>query len=274
MMTFARRRLRNLALALTGGLLILTSDWIARGALMQTAYISGWAMLALMLLLAAYNLRKKLTVIPLFSSSAWLQVHVYAGVVSVVVFVVHIGYVMPNGGLEILLGVLYVGVAASGLAGLVLTRTLPPRINSRGENVIFERIGAIRRQLRERAEVLALESVNAGNVTAISQLYQDRLVRFFAGPQNLWSHLGQSTRRRQALLDEIDALRRYVKESDRESLTQIAELVCLKDDLDYRYACQCALKGWLFVHIPLTYGLLMVMAVHVVVVYAFSGGAR
>ncbi len=274
MMTFARRRLRNLALALTGGLLILASDWIARGALMQTAYISGWAMLALMLLLAAYNLRKKLTVIPLFSSSAWLQVHVYAGVVSVVVFVVHIGYVMPNGGLEILLGALYVGVAASGLVGLVLTRTLPPRINSRGENVIFERIGAIRRQLRERAEVLALESVNAGNVTAISQLYQDRLVRFFAGPQNLWSHLGQSTRRRQALLDEIDALRRYVKESDRESLTQIAELVCLKDDLDYRYACQCALKGWLFVHIPLTYGLLMVMAVHVVVVYAFSGGAR
>ncbi len=273
MMTFARRRLRNLTLALIGGLLILISDWIARGALMQTAYVSGWAMLALMLLLAAYNLRKKLSVIGLFSSSAWLQVHVYAGVVSVVVFVVHIGYVMPNGGLEILLGVLYVGVAASGLVGLVLTRALPPRINSRGENVIFERIGAIRRQLRERAEILALESVNAGNVTAISQLYQERLLRFFAGPQNLCSHLGQSTRRRQALLDEIDAVRRYIKESDRESLTQIAELVCLKDDLDYRHACQCALKGWLFVHIPLTYGLLMVMAVHIVVVYAFSGGA-
>ncbi len=274
MMTFARRRLRNLTLVLIGGLLILISDWIARGALMQTAYISGWAMLALMLLLAAYNLRKKLSVIPLFSSSAWLQVHVYAGVVSVVVFVVHIGYVMPNGGLEILLGVLYLGVAASGLVGLVLTRALPPRINSRGENVIFERIGAIRQQLREQAEVLALESVNAGNVTAISQLYQDRLLRFFAGPQNLWSHLGQSRRRRQALLGEIDALRRYVKESDRESLTQIAELVCLKDDLDYRYACQCALKGWLFVHSPLTYGLLLVMGVHIVVVYAFSGGAR
>ena len=274
MTSFARRRLRNLTLAVIGGLLILAGDWVVRGTLVQTAYISGWTMFAIMLLLAAYNLRKKLSVIPLFSSSAWLQVHVYAGVVSVVVFVVHIGYMMPNGGLEILLGVLYVGVAASGLVGLGLTRALPPRINSRGENVIFERLGAIRRQLRERAEVLALESVNAGNVTAISQLYQDRLVRFFAGPQNLWSHLGQSTRQRQVLLDEIDALRRYVKESDRESLTQIDELVCLKDDLDYRYACQCALKGWLFVHIPLTYGLLMVIAVHVVVVYAFSGGAR
>ena len=84
-MTFDRRRLRTLTLALIGGVLIIASDWIARGALMQTAYISGWAMLALMLLLAAYNVRKKLSVIPLFSSSAWLQVHVYAGLVSVVV---------------------------------------------------------------------------------------------------------------------------------------------------------------------------------------------
>ena len=74
MMTFARRRLRNLTLALIGGLLILAGDWVARGTLVQTAYISGWAMLALMLLLAAYNLRKKLSVIPVFSSSAWLQV--------------------------------------------------------------------------------------------------------------------------------------------------------------------------------------------------------
>ena len=156
----------------------------------------------------------------------------------------------------------------------MLTRTLPPRINSRGEDVIHERIGAVRAHLRERAEALALESVSAGNVTAISQLYQHRLLRFFAGPQNLWSHLGQSARPRQALLGEIDALRRYVKESDRESLSEIAQLVRRKDDLDYRYACQRALKGWLFVHIPMTYGLLLVMAVHLVVVYAFSGGAR
>lgn len=274
MTTFARRRLRNLTLTVIGGLLILAGDWVARGTLIQTAYISGWTMFAIMLLLAAYNLRKKLSVIPVFSSALWLQVHVYMGVLSMVVFVVHISYAVPSGGLEILLAVIYIGVAVSGLVGLMLTRTLPPRINSRGEDVIHERIGAVRAQLRERAEALALESVSAGNVTAISQLYQHRLLRFFAGPQNLWSHLGQSARPRQALLGEIDALRRYVKESDRESLSEIAQLVRRKDDLDYRYACQRALKGWLFVHIPMTYGLLLVMAVHLVVVYAFSGGAR
>ena len=274
MSTFARRRMRNLALTVVGGLLILAIDWVARGTLLQTAYISGWTMFAIVLLLAAYNLRKKLSIIGVFTSAMWLQVHVYMGVLSIVVFLVHIRYAIPSGGLEILLALIYIGVAVSGLVGLVLTRTLPPRLNSRGENVIHERIGAVRAQLRERAEALALESVGAGNVTAISQLYQHRLLRFFSEPQNLWSHLGQSARPRQALLGEIDALRRYVKESDRESLSEIAELVRRKDDLDYRDACQWALKGWLFVHIPLTYGLLMIMAVHLVVVYAFSGGAR
>jgi len=34
------------------------------------------------------------------------------------------------------------------------------------------------------------------------------------------------------------------------------------------------LKGWLFVHIPLTYSLLLASVAHIVVVYAFSGGAR
>ena len=180
MITFARRRLRNLSLIVIGGLLILAGDWVARGTLVQTAYISGWTMFAIMLLLAAYNLRKKLSAIPVFTSAMWLQVHVYMGVLSIVVFLVHIRYAVPNGGLEILLAVIYIGVAGSGLIGLVLTRTLPPRLNTRGEDVIHERIGAVRTQLRQRAEALALESVSAGNVTAISQLYQHRLLRFFA----------------------------------------------------------------------------------------------
>jgi len=34
------------------------------------------------------------------------------------------------------------------------------------------------------------------------------------------------------------------------------------------------LKTWLFVHIPLTYSLLLFSLAHIVVVFAFSGGAR
>ncbi len=48
-------------------------------------------------------------------------------------------------------------------------------------------------------------------------------------------------------------------------------LVEAKDDLDYQRALQGALKFWLFVHVPLTYGLLIFAAFHILVVYSFSG---
>jgi peptidoglycan biosynthesis protein MviN/MurJ (putative lipid II flippase) len=55
---------------------------------------------------------------------------------------------------------------------------------------------------------------------------------------------------------------------------ELAALVREKDTLDLHRAMQLLLKGWLFVHIPLTYGMLVFASLHVVVVYAFSGGAR
>jgi hypothetical protein len=45
-----------------------------------------------------------------------------------------------------------------------------------------------------------------------------------------------------------------------------------KDGLDYHHALQLTLKLWLFVHIPLTYSLLIFSLVHLVLVYAFAGG--
>ncbi len=50
------------------------------------------------------------------------------------------------------------------------------------------------------------------------------------------------------------------------------ELAETKDALDYHYAHQATLKAWLFVHVPLTYGLLIVAAAHLVLAYAFTGG--
>ena len=56
-------------------------------------------------------------------------------------------------------------------------------------------------------------------------------------------------------------------------MEEIARLVREKDGLDYHHAHQLLLKIWLFVHIPLTYSLLLFILVHVVVVFAFFGGA-
>ena len=59
---------------------------------------------------------------------------------------------------------------------------------------------------------------------------------------------------------------------ERESLERLSDLVCQKDDLDYHHALQATLKGWLFVHIPLTYSLWILVVLHLVLAYAFTGG--
>jgi hypothetical protein len=270
---FAMRRLRlavATALVATAACLWLRARHLA---LRPDAFDSGWVLGVLVLLLAAYNLRKKLTFLPLGRSSTWLQLHIYLALLSVIAFAAHTHLRLPRGPLEIGLACLYLGVAGSGIAGLVLTRVLPVCLSTRGEEVIFERIPQFRRKLRILAEIAVLRSVTEADQTTLSDFYTRRLARFFAEPRNFWLHLFQSQRPRRRLLAELADLDRYLDPAEREIAADLRDLVEVKDDLDYHHALQATLKGWLFVHLPLTYGLLLVGAVHVVVVHAFRGGA-
>ena len=239
--------------------------------LRDTTLASGWILLAVMLFLASYNLRKKLTYPPLLNSATWLRLHVYVGVLSMVGFLWHLGWRMPNGVFEGLLAAVYVSVVASGLAGLALSRLIPGRLTVRGEEVLFERIPMYRRQLRERAEVVIVESASESGTTTLSEFYALRLADFFYGPRHAWHHVVQSTRVITRMTNELRSLERYLNDREREALRELTELVEAKDGLDYHYTMQGVLKGWLFVHIPLTYLLLVLTAAHVIIVHAFVG---
>ena len=73
---------------------------------------------------------------------------------------------------------------------------------------------------------------------------------------------------------ELEDLRRFANAAEQEKIEKLAALVRQKDGLDYHRSLQLALKQWLFVHIPLTYGLVVFTLAHLVLVFGFSGGAR
>ena len=75
-------------------------------------------------------------------------------------------------------------------------------------------------------------------------------------------------------MTKADDLRRFTNEAERAALDKLAALVRQKDGLDYHRALQLTLKLWLFVHIPLTYGLLVFTVLHIVLVFGFSGGVQ
>ena len=83
------------------------ADW--RAGLQSSSYFTGWLLLATIVFLALFQLRKKLPAPPLGSSAAWLQVHIYTGLATAGLFALHTPLRWPNGVLESLLAVLYVG---------------------------------------------------------------------------------------------------------------------------------------------------------------------
>ncbi|PYI89888.1 MAG: hypothetical protein DME26_00035 [Verrucomicrobia bacterium] len=146
--------------------------------------------------------------------------------------------------------------------------------STRGGEVIYGLIPTVRRSLKEQAETLALKSVPESQSTTIADFYIRNLRDFFDRPKNLLLHMLEVRRPLNTLLDDINDLSRFLNAQERALIDQISELVRQKDGLDYQLSLQLALRTWLFVHIPLTYSLLIFSVVHFVLVYAFSGGAK
>lgn len=241
------------------------------------AYLSGWVLMAVMILLTLYNMRKRLPFLSLGSSEAWLQVHVYAGFFTVVLFLIHLNFRMPTGWFEGILAWLYILVTGSGIVGLFFSRVLPRRLATRGGEVIYEKIPALRHALRQEAEALALTggaSPAAPNSSVIADFYLQNLHEFFRGPKYFWPHLLDSRRPLNALMRELDDVRRYLNDAERATLQKLADLVRRKDGLDYHHSLQVTLKLWLFVHLPLTYSLMIFSVLHIIIVFAFSGGSQ
>jgi hypothetical protein len=273
MNSFVQRRIRNGGLTMM--LVALVWLWVRarERSLAPTAFATGYLMLAVILFLAAYNVRKKMPFLPLGNSAAWLQWHLYVGIASTAVFVFHAGMHWPNGILETSLACMYFCSVGSGIIGLYLTRTIPAQLARVGDEVIYERIPSLARQISRQAGDVVLESVTASGATTLADFYMSRLHGFFHRPRGVSYVLRPTTGLRRSLMEEMQNLRRYLSENELTACERLFALVRRKDDLDFHAARQGLLKGWLFVHIGLTYALVSLAILHGLLALAFRGGA-
>ena len=270
---FTQRRLKWLTLFAAATIAVGSAYVLWAAELQRFTYLSGWLLWALMLVLTAYNARKKLPFLPLGNSEIWLEFHSYAGYFTAVLFLAHLRFRWPTGGFETGLFGLYLLVVVSGIVGLVFSRSLPKRLTARGGEVLFERIPFIRRELQEKAEALALQSVTLAKSALIAEFYTHQLSDFFAGHRHYFYHLLEIRRPAIKLLAKVDDLKRFLNPDERTVADQIASLIRQKDGLDYQHTLQLTLRLWLFVHLPVTYSLLLWSVAHIVLVYGFSAGA-
>lgn len=273
MESFARRRVRNAGATL----IAVAAVWLLVRAqernLGASAFTTGYLLLAGLLFLALYNVRKRLPFLPLGSSAAWLQWHLYVALGTIGVFALHVGPRWPGGILNAWLAIVYLLTVTSGLAGLYLTRTIPAQLARVGDEVIFERIPAYRRQVCQQANGVVLEAVTASGATTLADFYLARLYDFFERGRGVPYLLRPTTARRKSLMHEMQDLRRYLSDQEQASCEKLFGLVRRKNDLDFQESRQRLLKAWLFVHIGLTYALIVLALLHGLLAHAFAGGA-
>lgn len=271
-MRLAKRRIQNslLSISLTIALLVILKIYGTPVYRMQIW--SGWILFVLIVFLLLYKLRKKFTMLPLGRVALWLQCHAYLGLVTCVMFLQHINYRLPTGFFECLLALAFVISALTGIIGLILSRVIPKFLTRRGEEVIFERIPLHTTNLRQQAQTLITDCAKKTKSDVLFKYYQNHLANYFFEPKNVLYHLTGMTTPWHHMLIKHRTFCRFLNKNEKEYADQLQVLMKQKDDLDFHYALQGLLKVWPFLHLPMSFALLIFSLLHIILVYAFIGG--
>lgn len=265
--------------ALSGGLLWLV--WIYGNGLRDARYLDGWVLAGGMGLQLFFHIAVKTARLSPKSAMRWRRIHILAGYLLIAAFISHSDFSLPDTGFEWALWAGFVLVSLSGIFGTYLAWSLKAKRRI-DEGVSYDRIPILRADLARDVRAAVTESDPADAQIAlpglphdawIMDLYAAHLRDFFQGPRNFTAHLIGSQRPLKRLTDEIDSLSRYVDQRGQEKLAAIKGLVIEKDRLDFARVHLGLTKAWLFVHVPVTYALVVLTVLHVVVIYAFSSGA-
>ncbi len=243
-----------------------------RGArvLEDPAILTGYYLLGLMIFLALFNARKKLSMVPLGRAAVWLRVHVAGGLLAVALFWLHTRTLWPSGVYEQVLALVFYFVSLTGIVGHVLQRTYPSRLTQSGIEVIYERIPAELATIREEVESLVLECTEETGSDTIARHYLETFRWFFSRPRYIWSHAIGSRKGAHWVRNEVTNLRRYLNDTEQTYVDRLAEFAFTKNRIDYHYAAQSIMKMWLLVHLPLAVAVLALAIWHAILVHVYA----
>ena len=267
---FVSRRINHISVTLLVCVALAYALHIAQTAFENKQWFSGWLLVAMIIFLMVYNLRKKLSFLPLGGNAIWMQLHIYVGWTAFFLFLTHIGWRISNGVFGLVFTFTFAGVCVFGILGILISRLISRQLSQHGEQLLFERIPGFARVLQNEAEDIVRASAEQTMSTTLSDLYTSKLSRhFMSPPRSIWYWM-RSNRQLFDLKNELSAQERFMNESERKSAQQLRELIDKRHDLDGQYALQALLKSWLYVHIPLSYSVVLMIIVHITLVYAFG----
>lgn len=236
----------------------------------------------LVLLLTAFGWRKRAYRSKAGTLEGWLQAHVALGVLAPLVVICHAGFRFEDA-LAVGAFVAMLGVVASGLVGALLYSTSPRLLTEVQSNLSTAEISERLNRL-----VASMARLASGRSRAFEGVYREVVAAAtpggFAGWKLLPGRLPAGGRRGTAGVlgsagpDGRDGWARLlgrVPPEEQESLRKLLVLARQHRELHLRLAHQERYKNlldaWLWIHVPLTAALLVLIAGHVVAALYFRG---
>jgi hypothetical protein len=241
-----------------------------RLALSDATFLTGWVLLGSMVSLGLFNIRKRLSALPLGRAAYWLALHVVVGLFAVGMFIVHTGGIWPTGMYEQILAGLFWATALSGLFGWLYQRAIPKRLTRVGYEVMYERVPAEIAALRETAEQAALDGVSSSGQPTLGRFYTETVDWYFQRPRFEWSHILGSGAALQWIDQRFGAVQRLIGGQEEDALNTIEAAARRKLSVDAHYALQRSLKLWVAVHVVLTAAVLSLAVWHLILVHVYA----
>jgi hypothetical protein len=251
---------------------------------------------AFMLFAGLLGLRKKFPIWRIGRASSWMRGHLWLGLLSFPLILLHGGFYF-GGSLTRVLMWMFLIVFVSGIFGAVVQHYLP-RIHTERlpMETIYEQIDRVRGQLAEEAAKLVDDSCAAlegdvtrasteqlavaaaagvnWDVTVASGLQADEgvateLRQFYR--RDIHSYLEKSSSYRQPLADRSRSqamfrqMRVLLPPNLHPAIDELENICEEKRELDQQNTMHKLLHGWLLVHVPLSYAVLLLGALHAVI---------
>lgn len=220
----------------------------------------GALALVLFVFAALLGLRRKRPAWHLGPAAWWLRAHLWVGVVAFGAALLHAGF-RARGVMSVSLLVLLALVTVSGLFGSALRRILPVQLTRQvPRETARVQIPKVVERLRREADQL----VAAANDQELARLYQQEVQGLLVANAT-----------RHPLLDPGRATRIFKHATKRVSPETLTALATLEDicaerrELHAQVRLERWLFGWRFVHVPLSFSLLMLTIAHAVMTLSY-----
>jgi len=238
--------------------------------LRDLSFLTGWILVAIGSIIAL------LLIIRHHGSSPTLKhfyhsAHLVLGWTMLYVFLLHIEFQMPGGLIERIMATLFIIICLSGVCSILFhylnsRQSLSNTLNTVPQN----EIPLHRRRIAQEVATIVVNATEIKGDTQLADFYQHHLQPYFSAiPPKLATLFGQQKQHKillQKLQKQTNLLPSY-----QNSLDEIRNLILKKSTLDYQSARDSFQSSWYLLHKYITYSILGFVALHILLVYVFSG---